>query len=178
MATLPWGSAGGFERGPKKRKRVNPETILTGQIRELMKLMRIPHEKHWGGPMSPKGIPDLISTLPGPSESKRADGHIIKHPGGRAFWCELKTPGKKPTDEQFDFLEKMKTAGALSFWCDNPNDFIAQLAAAKFEPAMRIKMQFRGQMPTPKPGGGSGRFKPAMSRVDPPNPEAGPGDQP
>lgn len=178
MPTLPWGSSGGFERGPKKRKRINPETVITGQIRELMKLMRIPHEKNWAGPMSVKGISDLIGTLPGPSESKRDDGLIVKHPAGRAFWCEIKVPGKKPNPEQFEFLDKMEAAGALSFWCDSPNEFIAQLAAAKFEPATRIKMQFRGQIPMPMPGDGSGRFKPAPSRVDPPNPEAGPGDQP
>lgn len=172
----PWGWKG-REKGSKKRK--NPETIITGQIRELLKLMHIPHEKHWGGPMSAKGIPDLISTLPGASESKAEDGTVVKHPRGRALWCEVKVPGKKPTPEQYEFLDKMEAAGALSFWCDSPKEFIAHLADAKFEPAVLIRNQFPDQIPTdrlPKTrdggGGNSGRFRPGQSPTDPTNPEA------
>jgi len=63
MSVGGWFGVGG--RFGKGGKRENPETAITHQIRGLLRTMRVPHFKHFGGPMSERGVPDLIGTLPG-----------------------------------------------------------------------------------------------------------------
>ncbi len=46
-------------------RRENPETGITRQIRDLLRLMSVPHIKHFGGPLSERGVSDIIGTLPG-----------------------------------------------------------------------------------------------------------------
>ena len=107
-------------RGPRK---VNPETLLTRQVRDVLRILMIPHRKVWGGPMSDKGLPDLIGTVPGT---------------GRAFFCELKIPGNRPSPEQRTFLEEHKAAGALAFWADSVVGVVNALKEAGYTPAARL----------------------------------------
>lgn len=113
----------GFSFGRRGPRKVNPETILTKQVREVLRLLKVPHRKVWGGPMSDKGIPDLIGTVPG---------------SGRAFYCELKVPGNKPSDEQRAFLAEHAEAGALAFWAEDVKGVVRKLAEAGYEPAQRL----------------------------------------
>lgn len=43
---------------------------------------------------------------------------------GRHFECEVKAPGKKPTDDQLRWLDEVRAAGALAFWADSLDGFI------------------------------------------------------
>ena len=38
-------------------------------------------------------------------------------PDGKAFYIEVKMPGKTPRQDQLDFLEAMKNTGAIAGWC-------------------------------------------------------------
>lgn len=121
-------------------RKQNPETILTKQVREILRLLRIPHRKHWGGPMSPKGIPDIIGTLPGPSMGP--DGNPMSR--GRAFYCELKVRGGHIRPEQAEFIEEMREAGAVAFVAHSVRELLVGLEEAGFEPAKRIRVQLEG----------------------------------
>lgn len=46
---------------------------------------------------------------------------------GRHFECEVKIPGKEPSDEQRAWLEDCKAAGALAFWTDSLDDFMKRV---------------------------------------------------
>lgn len=45
-------------------------------------------------------------------------------PGGRAIFLELKMPGKKPRQNQLDFLAAMKSMGAISGWCTSVEEAV------------------------------------------------------
>ena len=36
---------------------------------------------------------------------------------GKAFYLEVKMPGKKPRRDQLEFIEAMKSSGAIAGWC-------------------------------------------------------------
>ena len=73
--------------------------------------------------MSKKGVSDLIGTIPG---------------SGRALFWEVKVPGKHPSPEQETFLNQMREAGALASVVTSPEEAIALLRAADYEPAKRL----------------------------------------
>ena len=104
-------------------RRQNQETILTAQIREILRIMRVPCWKHFATALSPRGIPDLICVLP---------------PGGRACYIEVKTPTGKVSPEQEEFLIKARAAGAVAFVARSIQDVIIELRSQGFEPALRI----------------------------------------
>jgi len=54
--------------------------------------------KHHGGPYSERGVADLFGTMP----------------GGRAFFFEVKVPGKKATLWQEKWLEEEAKRGAIT----------------------------------------------------------------
>ncbi len=116
-----------MKRRKRRTRRENPETIITNQIRGVLHLMRVRFRKHWGGPMSPPGIPDLIGTLE----------------GGRAFWCEVKRPGQKLSESQEEFLDEMGQAGAIAFMATSPQEVIQFLADSGYEPAKRLASQLK-----------------------------------
>lgn len=120
-----------------KRKQ-NPETIITHQVREFFKLMRIPHFKHFGGPLAPKGIPDIIGTLPSETLDANNVDSDNPHIGGRALYIELKAPGGRLRPEQREFLETHAAAGALAFWADNAVDVVRRLAKEGYAPAVEL----------------------------------------
>lgn len=112
------------------RRRENPETIITRQIREMLRLIGIDMVKIWGGPMMERGFPDLVGEIP---------------PGGRALYIEVKTPKGRLSEEQEAFLERKRSRGAVAFVARSPHDAIKALATVGFKPAERIKMQFPGR---------------------------------
>lgn len=109
---------------PKKRK-ANPETVLTKEVRNVLHLLKIPNFKHFGGPMSERGVSDIIGTIPG---------------SGRALFLELKAPSKMPRPDQIAFIVHMKAAGALAFWADSVAAVVERLAEAGYEPAKRFEV--------------------------------------
>lgn len=108
--------------GPSGRRRENPETSITRQIREVLKIMRVPTWKHWAGTFSQKGIPDLVGTIP----------------GGRAFYCEVKAPGGTARAEQVSFLADHEAAGAVCLIAYGPRDVVLALAKAGYKPAVEL----------------------------------------
>lgn len=117
------------KRGP------NPETALTLSIRGVLRLMRVEHFKHWGGPFSEKGVSDLVCTL---------------H-GGQSFYCEVKVPGNELTDEQAAFLTRFKRAGAWVMKATSPREVIQFLADKGYEPAKRLQAQLKPGDEAPSP---------------------------
>lgn len=75
------------------------EAAITKQIRDYLDVKKIFHVKHWSGPMSHKGIPDIIGVLP----------------GGKALLIEIKREGGKVSEEQKSFLENARELGAKAF---------------------------------------------------------------
>lgn len=51
--------------------------------------------------------------------------------GGRHFECEVKLPGEEPSDKQLEWLRQCAAFGALAFWTDSLDDFIATLDKAQ-----------------------------------------------
>ena len=109
---------------------MTPEGIVKSQIRNMLRLMKIVHWNHAASALSPRGVPDIIGTLP---------------PLGRALYIEVKAPGKKPSQLQMDFLTEQAGAGAIAFWADCPQTVVNVLAAHGFEPAKRIQGMFTGK---------------------------------
>lgn len=102
-------------RAATGKRRENPETPITRGIRQVLRVLRIPHFKHWAGQFSEKGIPDLIGTIP---------------PHGRALYIEVKKPGGTLRPEQIVFLEDARAAGAVAIVATEPTVVIRALAAA------------------------------------------------
>ena len=52
------------------------------------------------------------------SIGKPGESDIWGHrPDGKAFYLEVKMPGKKPRRDQLEFIEAMKNSGAIAGWC-------------------------------------------------------------
>lgn len=107
---------------PRKR-RENPETPITRQIREFLALMGVTHFKHHGGLGSEPGVPDLVGHLKG---------------SGRALYIEVKVPGGKASEAQTAFIMRARETGALAFVATNPWTVVRRLAEAGYEPAKRM----------------------------------------
>ena len=43
-------------------------------------------------------------------------------PDGRAFYIEVKLPGETPRKNQMDFIEAMKSSGAIAGWCTSVDE--------------------------------------------------------
>lgn len=86
------------------------EADITRQIRDLLRALGIFHFKHWGGPMSPKGLPDIMGCY-----------------DGRFFGIEVKAPGKKPTEAQSNVLWNIRKAGGISFVARSVEDVVKKL---------------------------------------------------
>lgn len=53
---------------------------------------------------------------------------------GRFVAIETKAPGKKPTPRQNRYLEEVKRAAGIAFWCDSYDDFLLEMAAHGLTP--------------------------------------------
>lgn len=118
-----------------KPARVREADILA-QIRELLRSLRVPHWKNWGGPLGERGVPDIIGTLQ----------------GGRMLLIEVKGPQGIVSPEQGAFLGRHDAAGALAFVARSPHEVLGRLAAEGYGPAVAIQGQFVGS----ENGGDSG----------------------
>ena len=74
--------------------------------------------KHWGGPMSKRGVSDLLGCLP----------------GGRMLAIECKRPGGKPSPEQIRFIKDIQDRGGLGMIADNVEVVKTALRDAGVEP--------------------------------------------
>lgn len=73
------------------------ETDITRQIRTVLKTLGIFHFKHFGGPLAPKGISDLIGCHE-----------------GKFIALEVKRPGGKPSPEQMQFIADVQRSGGIA----------------------------------------------------------------
>ncbi len=76
----------------------------------MLRVLGVWHFKHWSGPLSETGISDIIGCL-----------------DGRMFVIELKRPGGKASQDQLDFIAKVKSAGGIGFVADNVDDVVLGL---------------------------------------------------
>jgi hypothetical protein len=53
-------------------------------------------------------------------------GHLPT-PDHRAIFVEVKRPGRKPTPEQLDFLNRANARGDIGLWCDDPRQIAETL---------------------------------------------------
>ncbi len=77
----------------------------------------------WQGPMSRKGISDLLVCF---------DGRFIA--------IEVKRPGGRATHEQTQFIEEVEQAGGIGFIADNVGEVVERLGLeAKLYPLFEVK---------------------------------------
>ncbi len=86
------------------------EHDVTVAIRQLLRTCGIWHFKHWAGPMSEKGISDIIGCY-----------------NGRMVAIEIKKPGCKATPAQVAFLDAVRAAGGVGFVATSTEDVIEGL---------------------------------------------------
>lgn len=91
-------------------KKKTPEGMLKASIRQLLDTVGIFHYNAWGGPMSAKGIPDLICCQ-----------------NGRMIGIEVKTKTGKVSDDQIEFIRRINEAGGLAFIARSIDDVIETL---------------------------------------------------
>lgn len=65
-----------------------------------------------------------------PSHSKGASDIIGCTKAGRFLAIEVKQPGKKPTPEQKEFIEKVNASGGLAFVAYSVEDVVRELNAS------------------------------------------------
>jgi hypothetical protein len=98
---------------PKVKKPKEPtEADITKAIRDVLKACNIWVWKHWGGPMSLKGVPDLIGMI---------------GPEGRAFYIEIKKKSGVVSREQQEFINSVTRHGGIAFVARSVDDVIAGL---------------------------------------------------
>ena len=91
-------------------KKKTPEGMLKASIRQLLNTVGIFHYNAWGGPMSPKGVPDLICCQ-----------------NGRMIGIEVKTLHGRVSPEQEEFIRRINEAGGLAFVARSLDDVIGTL---------------------------------------------------
>lgn len=101
------------------------EKEITQQIRQVLKLCRIKHWKAWGGPMSEKGIPDIIGILP----------------GGRFLGIEIKRPGGRVSPEQAKWIQNINDSGGIAFVAYSVDEVVDRLGLG-----VKLNPMFGGQV--------------------------------
>ena len=86
------------------------EKEITASIRQVLRLCKIWHFKHWGGPMGEKGVSDIIGCHQ-----------------GKMIAIEVKKPSGKATPAQLDFLANVVKAGGIGFVAKSVEDVIEKL---------------------------------------------------
>lgn len=79
------------------------ESKIVQKIRDWLVKQGCLALKHHGSVYSYKGHPDVYGVLP----------------CGKAFFLEVKVPGKKPEPHQTAFLRLAAAHGAVTGWCDS-----------------------------------------------------------
>jgi len=98
---------------------MNPETILENRI--IAELNRRGHfaRNHTVGQFYTKYGAIVNVGVHGESD---IDG--FRGTDGKAFYIEVKMKGKKPRDDQYAFLEAMRSMGAIAGWCTSVEEAI------------------------------------------------------
>lgn len=91
---------------------MNPETILQNKI--IVALCERGHfaTNHTVGEFYTKYGSIVKVGTPGEADIW---GH--RHSDGKAFYIEVKMPGKRPRSDQRRFIEEMKKTDAIADWC-------------------------------------------------------------
>jgi len=87
------------------------EKVLQARIIKYFKengfFVRKWHQGRYAG----RGMPDI---------------HALKN--GKAFYIEVKCPGKKPTPIQLHTMEQLKQHGGVVFWVDSFKKFLTKIS--------------------------------------------------
>jgi hypothetical protein len=108
-----------------KKLPTRTEKQITASIRDLLNKFGVWHWKHWGGPMSKKGVSDILGSCwklvqcPNCQHSFPVDGINMA--------CEVKKPGGKLTKHQKQFLEEVNRNGGIGFKAEREEDVIDKL---------------------------------------------------
>lgn len=86
------------------------EAEITRAIRSLLKTLGVWHFKHWGGPMSAKGVSDILGIC-----------------NGKFLAIEIKREGGTLTPEQQGFLDRVCKEGGTGFVARSVDDVIRGL---------------------------------------------------
>lgn len=97
------------------------ETDLTKQIRDLLHAKGIWHRKIWQGPMSDKGISDIIGM------HKKLCPECGLEVNGILTAIEVKGPKAKIRPEQNQFLDEVNLEGGIGFFAWSVEDVIREL---------------------------------------------------
>lgn len=91
---------------------MNPETILQNKIIDALNRNGCHAWNHTVGMFYTKYGSRLNIGNHG-----EADIWGFRHSDGKMFFIEVKLPGEKPREDQYQFLSAMQKSGALSGWC-------------------------------------------------------------
>ena len=108
LITLPWRKEEG--------KGLNRETGLQNQIIVALCERGCYAVNHTVGDFYTKYGGRVSVGVPGESDIW---GH---RPDGKAFYIEVKRPGETPRQNQLDFIEAMKSTGAIAGWCTSVDE--------------------------------------------------------
>lgn len=97
---------------------MNPETILQNRIIAHLNALGYHAVNHTVGEFYTKTGAKIHIGTHGESDIWGVT------PTGRAFFLEVKMPGKKPRQDQLDFLEAMKKQNAIAGWCTSVEEAV------------------------------------------------------
>jgi len=114
-----WGKLINHDAVPRK-KLDNPEGQILSAIMEYLALRKV-----WCWRVNNSGMPirDRFGNVTGMKKSTLPAGHSdiagILPVSGKSLFIEVKAKGKKPTPEQYAFIEKVKANGGVALWADD-----------------------------------------------------------
>lgn len=92
------------------------ESDITYSIRKYLQAKGIFCFKHWSGPMSYRGVSDILGVIPG---------------SGKFLAIEVKRPGNPPTPSQVEFIKNVNASGGVAFIASSIEDVESQLQIKK-----------------------------------------------
>ncbi len=99
------------------------ESEVTRSIRNYLRFRGIPHFKHWSGPMSEKGIPDILGTIPGSGKSLAIE---VKVPG----WTPPTQKNRREYQHYLDqkrFIDEINRANGVAFFASSVEEVALKL---------------------------------------------------
>ncbi len=123
---------------PRKAKSALPENIVEAQIVGFLRLRRWIVKRQHVGKHVPLGFllrmlergritkADVFRAVVDVGEKHAADWRAERSAGGglmQVLYVEVKAPGRKPSPEQADWIERVRLTGALATWSDSIDDF-------------------------------------------------------
>ena len=107
---------------PKQRQRAVSKPSLEPTEREIQKaildFLRVHPKVAWAHRFNRGMMPSSYNGRESYTQFNTCRGFSDIHfllKGGRAGYCEVKRPGRKPTEDQAEFLQRCTDAGALAF---------------------------------------------------------------